>query len=426
MSIIPKYKKLENQNLNISWSDQLAKNILFNKLSLLKHGFLQIHIGDMIYEFGDVVEQKELHAVIHVHDARVFKAVMFGGEPAAGKTYVQAWWSSENILDVIRIFTLNRAVLFSIKYGFASLAKYFYSISHKLNKNSQHGSRRNIQAHYDIGNSLYSLFLDKSMMYSSAYYTKENDTLEKASEYKLKMICEKLDLRANDQVLEIGSGWGGFAVYAAENYGCNVTTITISDEQYSHVKKRIESRNLSELVTVEKQDYRNLENSGAGKFDKLVSIEMVESVGHQYLDEYFKICSRMLKSNGMMLIQAITISDYLYKDYLGSMDFIRKHVFPGGSLPCVSGILNSISRGTDLSLFHSESFASSYARTLECWYDRFVQSREKVIELGYPHTFLRLWEYYLKYCQVGFEERIIDVHHLCFRKPDNRYVLLFK
>ncbi|MEM7400908.1 MAG: cyclopropane-fatty-acyl-phospholipid synthase family protein [Pseudomonadota bacterium] len=420
MSIIPKYKN--NQNIQsfqyeLSWSDQIAQAILFKKLGQIQHGFLQIHTNGMIYEFGNRDMQATLHAVIRVNDIRVFKTILFGGEPAAGNTYVKDWWTSENLLNVMRLFTLNRDVLFSFKSGTASIAKFIYSVGHALNKNDRQGSKRNILAHYDIGNDLYRLFLDEKMMYSSACFTSKYNNLEDASEYKLKVICEKLKLTPSDHLLEIGSGWGGFAMYAAKNYGCKVTTTTISDQQYDYVQERVTANNLSEQVTILKQDYRTLE----GQYDKLVSIEMIESVGHQYLDDYFSICSKLLKPDGVFLIQAITISDYLYNRYLHSMDFIRKYVFPGGSLPSMSSMLNSVSNNSDLTLFHAESYASSYGKTLAIWYQRFINNKDKVTELGYGQSFIRLWEYYLKYCQAGFEERVIDVQQLVLKKPANRF-----
>lgn len=417
MSIVPKYKNTQNIRSELSWSEQIVCAALFKKLDLINVGFLQVHVNDMVYDFGIKEMQTELHAVIHVIDTRAFKAILFGGEPAAGNTYVKGWWSSDNLINVMRLFTLNREALFSFKSGFASLAKRAYAITHFTNKNNQQGSKRNITAHYDIGNDLYKLFLDESMMYSSACFTPQHTTLEAASAHKLKIICEKLELSPTDHVLEIGSGWGGFAIYAAQHYDCNVTTTTISDEQYSYLHNKVTSQNLTNKITILKQDYRNLE----GQYDKLVSIEMIESVGHQFINEYFSICSRLLKQNGAMLIQAITISDYLYDHYIQSMDFIRKYVFPGGSLPSMSSMLSSIASSSDLTLFHSESYASSYAKTLEIWHQRFIGNKEKVIELGYGNAFIHLWEYYLKYCQAGFEERVIDVQQIVLKKPENRF-----
>jgi len=417
MSIIPKYNNTINKKANLRWHDELSKNILFSKLDQIGYGYLQIYVDGMVYDFGNKSMQKKLHAQIHVEDVRVFKAVLLGGEPAAGYSYTRGWWSSENLLNVVRLFTLNREVLFSIKSGFAAIAKPVYLLGHHINKNSAKGSKRNILAHYDIGNDLYRLFLDDKMMYSSACFTDNHLSLEDASENKLKLICQKLKLQGTDHVLEIGSGWGGFAIYAAQNYGCKVTTTTISEMQFNYLSEKITKLELNDTVQVLKQDYRTLN----GKYDKLVSIEMIESVGHQYIDNYFSICSKLLKPNGAMLIQAITISDFLYPHYIRSMDFIRKYVFPGGSLPCMASMLNSISKNTDLTLHHSESYAASYGKTLSIWYQRFINNKERVIELGYSQSFIRLWEYYLKYCQSGFEERIIDVQQLVLRKPDNRF-----
>jgi len=417
MSIVPKYKNTLNKESNLGWSDELAKSILFSKLDRINYGYLQIFLDDIVYDFGNKEMQNTLHAKIYISDIRIFMAVLLGGEPAAGNTYIKDWWSSDNLLNVVRLFTLNREVLFSFKSGFAAMAKYIYSFGHYIKKNTTEGSKRNILAHYDIGNDLYKLFLDEKMMYSSACFTDVHNNLDDAAEYKLKVICEKLNLQASDHLLEIGSGWGGFATYAAQNYGCRVTTTTISNKQYEYIVEKVTANNLTENITVLKQDYRNLE----GKYDKLVSIEMVESVGHQYIDNYFSICSNLLKPNGAMLIQAITISDFLYERYINSMDFIRKYVFPGGSLPSMSSMLSSVSKSSDLTLYHSESYAASYAKTLSIWYQRFINNKERVIELGYNQSFIHLWEYYLKYCQVGFEERVIDVQQLVLTKPANRF-----
>ena len=421
MSIIPKTEKIQRQTSDESWLDHFAKATLFNKLDAIQTGFLQIYCNGMVHEFGSRFMSRNIYAKIHVHDVRAFRAIVLGGEPAAGRTYVQGWWSSEDLLQVLRLFTVNRQALFSFKYGLGSIARFFAFFEKASQKNNESGAKKNICAHYDIGNDLYHLFLDKNMMYSSAYFTPYHNDIERASEYKLKLICEKLKLSADDQVIEIGSGWGGFAIYAAENYGCHVTTTTISEKQFQFIEELIDQKNLSDRVTILRQDYRNLD----GQYDKLVSIEMIESVGNQYIDKYFSVCNRLLKPNGIMLIQAITISDYLFKQYIQSMDFIRKYIFPGGSLPSVSKMVNSAAANSELTLFHSESFAASYAKTLACWYQRFIHNKEKVIELGYPQSFLRLWEYYLKYCQTGFEERVIDVQQLIFKKPDNRWDTIY-
>ncbi|MFK7795313.1 MAG: class I SAM-dependent methyltransferase [Gammaproteobacteria bacterium] len=417
MSIIPNQNKNIQQNYQGNWLDSIAMSILLKKLDNIKTGLLQIYVDNMLYEFGNTNSKSDIHAVIRVQDMRAFRAIITGGEPAAGKTYIDGWWTSDDLIEVLRIFTVNRHALFGFKHGVASLAKTISRFSNNILRNTLKGSKRNIKAHYDIGNDLYELFLDENMMYSSAYFRNENESLTSASEYKLKLICEKLDLQASDRVIEIGAGWGGFAIYAAQNYGCHVTTTTISDQQFDHATARVNTLKLTKRINVIKQDYRAL----SGSYDKLVSIEMIESVGHQYMDSYFSICNRLLKPSGAMLIQSITMSDYLFKDYINSTDFIRKYVFPGGCLTSTNSMMSSVAKHTDLTLYHSESFASSYARTLKMWHQNFHKNKDKVIELGYSTNFIRLWEYYIKYCQAGFENRIIDVHHLVLKKPDNRF-----
>ena len=417
MSIIPNQNKTIQDNQPSNWIDEFCMSTLLKKLDNIKIGYLQLYVNDMVYEFGNGACTSNIHAVIRVHNIRAFRTIVFGGEPAAGKTYIDGWWSSDNLIEVLRIFTVNRNTLFGFKHGVASLSKHFNRVVNIILRNSVKGSKRNIKAHYDIGNDLYKLFLDERMMYSSAYFRTDQEDLNSASEYKLKIICEKLDLCPEDEVLEIGTGWGGFATYAAQHYGCHITTTTISDEQYSLAIDTVKALGLEDKITVIKKDYRNLN----GKYDKIVSIEMIESVGHQYLDNYFQKCSDLLKPSGAILIQAITMSDYLYKNYLNSTDFIRKHVFPGGCLTSMNAMLNSVAQHTDLTLYHSESFAQSYARTLKIWYQNFISNKDKVIELGYSSSFMRLWEYYMKYCQAGFENRVIDVHHLVLKKPGNRF-----
>lgn len=417
MSIIPNQNKNIQENYQGNWLDYIAMSTLLKKLDNIKTGLLQVYANDMLYEFGNTSSKSDIHAVIRVQDMRAFRAIITGGEPAAGKTYIDGWWTSDDLIEVLRIFTVNRNALFGFKHGIASLAKTINRFSNNILRNTLKGSKRNIKAHYDIGNDLYELFLDENMMYSSAYFRNEDEDLASASEYKLKLICEKLDLQTSDKVVEIGTGWGGFAIYAAQNYGCHVTTTTISDEQFEHAKAKVQALNLTERIKVLKHDYRAL----SGTYDKLVSIEMIESVGHQYMDGYFSICNKLLKPSGAMLIQSITMSDYLFKNYINSTDFIRKYVFPGGCLTSMTSMMSSVTKHTDLTLYHSESFASSYAKTLKLWHQNFYKNKDKVIELGYSTTFIRLWEYYMKYCQAGFENRVIDVHHLVLKKPNNRF-----
>lgn len=415
MSIIPK-TKLSNRSTSTILS-RIAKSILIKQLQAIKLGSLTLYVGDEVHQFGTPAKDQHPNAIIHVHDERLFSYILLDGEPAAGKSYVDGWWSSDQLLDVLRLFSLNQNALFKFKYGLGRLARSYNYLASLIRKNTPTGSKKNILAHYDIGNDFYQLFLDSKMMYSSAYYQTAEDNLETASTNKLQLICEKLKLKAGDQVIEIGTGWGGFAIYAAQNYACHVTTTTISDAQHNYAKTLIEQLGLQDRITLIQKDYRALK----GQYDKLVSIEMIEAVGHQYLEGYFKVCDRLLKPNGAMLVQAITIADYLHSEYIYSVDFIRKYVFPGGCLTSMNAMLAAIARDTTLTPYHAESFASSYARTLDDWHQRFISAKQQVYALGYNDELIRLWEYYLKYCQAGFDTRVIDVQQLVLKKPDNRF-----
>ena len=288
-----------------------------------------------------------------------------------------------------------------------------HKILHWFNRNTRQGSRRNIEAHYDLGNELFEQFLDPSMMYSSAYYQTPTMPLETAAIAKLDRICLKLDLTPEDHVLEIGTGWGGFAIHAASHYGCRVTTTTISRQQYELACQRVTQAGLQDRVTVLLDDYRDLQ----GQFDKLVSIEMIEAVGHQYLSTYFSKCSRLLKPNGMMLLQAITIADQQYNSALREVDFIKRYIFPGGFLPSIAVMTNSIAKDTDMKLFHLEDIGLHYAMTLRDWHLRFFANLDKIKTLGYSDTFVRMWDFYLCYCQGAFLERAIGTVQMLLVKP---------
>ncbi|MEY3411259.1 MAG: hypothetical protein RL593_835, partial [Pseudomonadota bacterium] len=287
---------------------------------------------------------------------------------------------------------------------------------HIVNKNTQAGSRRNIAAHYDLGNDFFKLMLDPTMMYSSAIFENSKQSLEDASLAKLKSICKKLDLNKHDHVLEIGTGWGGFAIYAAKNYGCKITTTTISQQQYLLAIERIKAAGLEDKIEVLLSDYRDL----TGTYDKLVSIEMIEAIGHQFYDTYFAQCGRLLKPSGMMLLQAITIADQRYASALKSVDFIQRYIFPGSCIPSVTAMLNSITKSTDLRLFNLEDIGPHYATTLAKWRDNFFEHIDAIRGMGYPETFIRMWDFYLCYCEGGFEERALGDVHMLLVKPENR------
>ena len=325
-------------------------------------------------------------------------------------------WSADDLTVALRIMALNRDILERMDKGWLKLATPFHNMWHFLRKNTQRGSRRNIIAHYDLGNDFYRLFLDETLTYSCGIFDREDSSLQDASIAKYERICQKLDLGPHDEVIEIGSGWGGFAIYAVQNYGCRVTTITISDQQFTLAKQRIAESGVSERVDLVLKDYRELK----GKYDKLVSIEMIEAVGHHYLDAYFQTCSRLLKEDGIMLLQAITIADQLFERHKRSVDFIKRYIFPGSCIPSIAAISAAIAKATDLRLIHLEDITPHYARTLACWRENFFKKIDEVKALGYSDAFIRMWEYYLSYCEASFTERYNGDVQMLFAKPMSR------
>lgn len=403
--------------------DRLAKQILFKRLSKLAHGSLTIidnttKVKNEI-KFGNshpISALEDIHVVLEVKNTQFYGEVVFGGSIGAGEAYMQSYFDCDNLTNLIRLMVRNQSLLDSIESSFARLTSPIQKWLHIINKNTQAGSRRNIAAHYDLGNDFFKLMLDPTMMYSSAIFENSTQSLEDASLAKLKSICKKLDLKQSDHVLEIGTGWGGFAIYAAKNYGCKVTTTTISQQQYLLAIERIKSAGLEDKIEVLLSDYRDL----TGTYDKLVSIEMIEAIGHQFYDTYFAQCSRLLKPNGMMLLQAITIADQRYTSALKSVDFIQRYIFPGSCIPSVTAMLNSITKSSDMRLFHLEDIGPHYATTLAKWRDNFFEHINAVKSMGYPETFIRMWDFYLCYCEGGFEERALGDVHMLLVKPENR------
>ena len=388
----------------------LAGKIIHRILSRLKNGRIVISDGGHRCSFGD---GEDLCAHIRVLDRRFYSRVLTGGSIGAAEAYVHKLWETDDLTAIVRLMARNMSVLDTIENRFGWLLLPFRFISHKLKRNSKSGARRNILAHYDLGNDMYQTFLDSRMMYSSAIYPTAGADLETASEYKLETICRKLNLKATDKVLEIGSGWCGFAIYAARRYGCHITTTTISDAQYREGRKRIARAGLQNRITLLKRDYRDL----SGTFDKLVSIEMVEAVGHEFHPTFFKTCGRLLKDNGRMVLQAITINDQSYQKYRRGVDFIQKYIFPGGCLLSNSRMLELIAKQTDMVVRNLDDFGPDYARTLRDWRQRFNNAFSSLKEAGYDERFRRLWNFYLCYCEGGFTERTISVVQLVAEKP---------
>lgn len=353
---------------------------------------------------------------IRVHDRAFYRHLAFAGGTGAGEAYIDGLWDCDDLVGALRILARNRRMLAGMDRGVARLTRPLLGAWHWFNRNSRSGSRRNIAGHYDLGNELFRLFLDSNLVYSSAVFEHPDMTLEEAQQAKFDRICRKLDLRPEHHVLEIGSGWGGFALHAAHHYGCRVTTTTISREQFDLACERVAAAGLEDRITVLLEDYRDL----GGRYDRLVSIEMVEAVGHQYLGTYFRRCSELLKDDGAMALQAITIEDYRYRDALRRVDFIKRFVFPGCFIPSASVLLDAAARHSDLRLFHMEDIGPSYAETLERWRLRFEANRDQVEALGYPDRFIRLWRFYLAYCEAGFRERAIGNAQMVLVKPGNR------
>ncbi len=396
-----------------SMTERWAKALFLRFMEHLKNGQLSVSDGEEVMTFGS---DGELSARITVLDQQFYSKLVLGGSIGAGEAYIDRLWDTNDLVAVVRIIARNMGLLNRLEKRFGWLFQPYRLLLHRRNRNNKNGAKRNIISHYDLGNDLYKSFLDSRMMYSAAIYPDESSDLEQAAGHKLDIICRKLALTPEDSVVEIGSGWGGFAIHAAANYGCTVTTTTISEAQFEEAKRRIDKAGVRDKVTLLKKDYRDLD----GTYDKLVSIEMIEAVGHEYLPDYFATCSRLLKPAGKMLLQAITISDQVYEQYRKGVDFIQRHVFPGGSLVANRVMFDLIARKTDMVVRGLEDFGLDYARTLNDWRSAFGRSTDSLEHNGYDDRFRRLWNFYLAYCEGGFRERWISVVHLLATKPDFR------
>ncbi len=358
-----------------------------------------------------------------MEDHRFYRTAALEGTLGAADAYLKGWWNSDDLVGLFRLLTSNSDVLGSVDGVIARLARGLNAWGNFFRRNTVRASRRNIAAHYDLGEDFYSLFLDETMTYSAGVFPHPDSPLADASREKYDRICRKLQLTPQHHILEIGTGWGGFALHAAQQYGCRVTTTTISRCQYQYARDRVRQARLKERVTVLSEDYRNL----TGIYDHAVSIEMVEAVGHQYLDRFFGQCSRLLRRGGVMLLQAITIPDHRFDQYVRSVEFIQKYIFPGGCLPSIGAIASAIGRTTDFRFLHLEDFGYHYAETLARWRQRFWQNIDEVRALGFDERFIRMWHYYLCYCEAGFLENQIGVAQILLAKPGcRRHPLLWR
>ena len=320
-----------------------------------------------------------------------------------GESWMDGDWTSPDLVALVRLAVRNRTRIENDNSWLRFFSRNFDNLRHRRRNNTISGSRRNIQAHYDLSNDFFRLFLDSGMMYSCAYYQSADDSLEQAQFQKLDRICQKLRLSSDDHVLEIGTGWGGFAEHAAKHYGRRVTTTTISKEQHDLARERFTSFDKENRIELLLEDYRNL----SGQYDKIVSIEMFEAVGRSHNDEFFRACDRLLRPNGSMLLQTITITEQVFPSYTRQSDWIQKYIFPGAELASLSEILRSLARATSLSLYHAEDIGTQYARTLGEWRKRFQAVLTKVRDLGFDERFVRMWDFYLGYCEGAFLERHI-------------------
>ena len=399
--------------------DRFLRQRLVAQMAQLRHGRLVLRDALGTVTLGEPQNiDCDLETNLDVIDPGFYRAVAANGSVGAGESYMDAQWRCDDLVALIRLLVRNRDLLDGMETGLARIGGVAMRAWHALRRNTRTGSRRNIAAHYDLGNSFFQLFLSPDLMYSSGVWAGEinapdQDSLDAASTRKLDRICRKLDLKPNDRVVEIGTGWGGFALHAVQHYGCHVTTTTISREQHALAAQRVADAGLEDKVTLLLEDYRDL----TGTYDKLVSIEMIEAIGAQFLDTYFGKLGALLKPDGLALIQAITIEDHRYEQALHSVDFIKRHVFPGSFIPSIAAMVSAKGRASDLALIQLEDFGLSYARTLEAWRTRFHAAMPQVRSQGYDERFIAMWDFYLAYCEGGFRERSIGVAQLLMAKP---------
>ncbi|CAN7427645.1 cyclopropane-fatty-acyl-phospholipid synthase [Pseudoxanthomonas sp. LjRoot143] len=393
--------------------DRWLRTQLLARLDDLDHGTLVVRDALGEHRFGNASGDALPPVHLWVDEPAFYRAVAAQGSVGAGEAYIAGQWRCDDLVALVRLLVRNRALLDGMETGLARLGGWALRRWHALHRNTREGSRRNIAAHYDLGNDFFALFLSPDLMYSSAMFASMDDDLETASFRKLDAVCRKLALTPDDRVIEIGTGWGGFALHAARHYGCHVTTTTISQEQHALACQRVAEAGLQDRVTLLQQDYRDLQ----GTYDKLVSIEMIEAIGAPYLDTFFGKLGALLRPGGQALLQAITIEDHRYVQARDSVDFIKRFVFPGSFIPSLEAMYGAKTRSSDLQVLHQEDFGLSYAYTLRAWRRRFLTRLNDVRAQGFDERFIRLWEFYLAYCEGGFLERSIGVSHLLMQRP---------
>ncbi len=383
--------------------ESIYRNLVFKKLRSLRRGGIHVTWDGETKFFGDV--EADLQVTVQIQRPEFFKQMVRGGGLGVAESLVQGDWMCSNLTDLVRILIRNLPDGDTVNGWLSSLANGFAKWGHFLRRNTVDNAKKNIREHYDLNNDFFELFLDRSMTYSSAIFPSPESTLYEGSMEKIDRACRKLNLRPTDHLIEIGTGWGALAEHAVKQYGCRVTTTTISDEQYDYAQRRFQQAGVTDQITLLKQDYRDL----TGQYDKLVSIEMIEAVGHQYFDAFFQKCGQLLKPAGEMVMQSITIVDHRFEHHKRTVDFIKQYIFPGGCLPSVTALGQSMAKASRLRMVHMEDFADHYAETLRRWRDAFHEQRDQVKELGFDERFIRIWDYYLCYCEGAFMERHVNV-----------------
>ena len=392
-------------------SSSLSKRLVLTRLEKLTSGTLEITENGETFRYG----QGNQVAAFRVLDERFWSSIVKHGPNGAAEAWVEGWWAADHLTDVLRIFAREAEVQTSLSDR-AWLSKWRSKFWQSARSGTVDRAKQNILAHYDLSNEFYRLWLDPSMTYSSGLFSTPDVSLQAAQRAKYERMAKIADIQDGHQVVEIGTGWGGFAVYLAENHDVEVTTTTISDAQFNHAKALIHSRGLESRIHLLRQDYREV----AGAFDRLVSVEMIEAVGHEHLPSYFQAIDRLLKNDGQASIQAITMPMHKYKAYLANTDFIRRYVFPGSCCPSLAAILNAVAENSKLRLVSQNDFAEDYAITLAKWLKNFISQEDKIRNLGFDDRFVRFWKYYLSYCEAGFRERSIGLSQLAFAAPANR------
>ncbi|MGE0755919.1 MAG: class I SAM-dependent methyltransferase [Pirellulaceae bacterium] len=398
----------------LTWVDRGWRGLLRRQLASLRRGLVVFEDCDGTWQVGD--RQSDCRATIRIRDPRVYGRLILGGDLGAAESFMDGDWTCDDLTQLVRVFVRNLDLAEAWNGGWGRLRHLAARVEHLLRANTRSGARRNIAAHYDLGNDFYRTFLDPTMNYSCGIFEMPHATLEQASLAKMERACRRLDLRPGQSLMEIGTGWGAFAMHAAMRYGVHITTTTISGEQWQVARERIDDAGLAGQVELLQQDYRDL----SGQFDRLVSIEMVEAVGHEYLATYLEQCGRLLKPDGFMLLQAIVIQDARYERHVRSVDFMRKYIFPGGCLPSISRLTHTASAAADMRLVHLEDFSAHYAQTLRCWRSNFHRNLAAIRALGYDDRFLRMWDYYLAYCEAAFEERQVNLVQMLLAKREYR------